>query len=267
MTPRSSTRRCRTGTRATRGTRRHLQFRDPSAATAAAATPRSPGLRSRRGPRSPEVPVVHPARGGLARRVLLDRGVERHAAVDSGTKMIHLGKNTTSRIISKGISAGRSQKHLSRAGFAHRKATARARNYQQRLAAHRRQVRARTPCPTSNRRTRAPRSSTSDDDVEDLRGPAVLLHAARPLRGGGHRPHRQRLRQGCAAATPMEFAVEAQKLISISLEGSAVRHFPVMPGLPGHPRLPPSVEVVDARPGPGMTIPNRRTPPCSKSAT
>ena len=30
---------------------------------------------------------------------------------DTGTKMIHLGKNTKSRIVSKGISAGKSQKH------------------------------------------------------------------------------------------------------------------------------------------------------------
>ena len=36
--------------------------------------------------------------------------------VDTGTKMIHLGKNTTSRIISKGIAAGQSRQHLSRAG-------------------------------------------------------------------------------------------------------------------------------------------------------
>ena len=35
--------------------------------------------------------------------------------VDSGTKMLHLGKNTTSRIISKGIAAGPFQQHLSRA--------------------------------------------------------------------------------------------------------------------------------------------------------
>ena len=35
---------------------------------------------------------------------------------DTGTKMIHIGANTRSTIISKGISAGRSQQHLSRAG-------------------------------------------------------------------------------------------------------------------------------------------------------
>src|SRR5450756_339422 len=38
------------------------------------------------------------------------------------------------------------------------------------------------------------------DDVEDLRGCAVLLRAARPLPGRGRRPCRQRLCQRCAAA-------------------------------------------------------------------
>ena len=36
---------------------------------------------------------------------------------DTGTKMIHLGKNTRSRIVSKGISAGQGAEHLSRAGL------------------------------------------------------------------------------------------------------------------------------------------------------
>lgn len=43
--------------------------------------------------------------------------------VDSGTKMIHLGKNTTSRIISKGIAAGRSDNTYRGLVSAHRKAT------------------------------------------------------------------------------------------------------------------------------------------------
>jgi len=43
--------------------------------------------------------------------------------VDSGTKMIHLGKNTSSRIISKGISAGRSSNTYRGLVSAHRKAT------------------------------------------------------------------------------------------------------------------------------------------------
>ncbi|MBR1164783.1 Fe-S cluster assembly protein SufB, partial [Bradyrhizobium elkanii] len=48
--------------------------------------------------------------------------------VDSGTKMIHLGKNTSSRIISKGIAAGKSQNTYRGLVSAHRKATG-ARNY------------------------------------------------------------------------------------------------------------------------------------------
>ncbi|MGP8120746.1 MAG: Fe-S cluster assembly protein SufB, partial [Xanthobacteraceae bacterium] len=48
--------------------------------------------------------------------------------VDSGTKMLHLGKNTTSRIISKGIAAGRSQNTYRGLVTAHRKATG-ARNF------------------------------------------------------------------------------------------------------------------------------------------
>ena len=35
---------------------------------------------------------------------------------DTGTKMIHIGRNTRSTIVSKGISAGRSEQHLSRPG-------------------------------------------------------------------------------------------------------------------------------------------------------
>src|SRR6188768_3050339 len=50
--------------------------------------------------------------------------------VDSGTKMIHLGKNTSSRIISKGIAAGRSDNTYRGLVSAHRKAT-NARNFTQ----------------------------------------------------------------------------------------------------------------------------------------
>ncbi|MGB8177716.1 MAG: Fe-S cluster assembly protein SufB, partial [Pseudolabrys sp.] len=51
-----------------------------------------------------------------------------HQQVDSGTKMIHLGKNTSSRIISKGIAAGKSQNTYRGLVTAHRKATG-ARNF------------------------------------------------------------------------------------------------------------------------------------------
>ena len=61
--------------------------------------------------------------------------------VDSGTKMIHLGKNTSSRIISKGIAAGHSRQHLSRARLGASPGRGRAQLHQLRLAADRRQVR------------------------------------------------------------------------------------------------------------------------------
>src|SRR5688572_32571254 len=51
-----------------------------------------------------------------------------HQQVDSGTKMIHLGKNTSSRIISKGIAAGHSNNTYRGLVSAHRKAT-NARNF------------------------------------------------------------------------------------------------------------------------------------------
>ena len=51
-----------------------------------------------------------------------------HQQVDSGTKMLHLGKNTTSRIISKGIAAGKSNNTYRGLVTAHRKATG-ARNF------------------------------------------------------------------------------------------------------------------------------------------
>ena len=53
--------------------------------------------------------------------------------VDSGTKMIHLGRNTTSRIISKGIAAGPFAEHLSRPGQRPRQGDRRAQFHQLRL--------------------------------------------------------------------------------------------------------------------------------------
>src|SRR5882757_3061345 len=51
-----------------------------------------------------------------------------HQQVDSGTKMIHLGRNTTSRIISEGVAAGKSQNTYRGLVTAHRKASG-ARNF------------------------------------------------------------------------------------------------------------------------------------------
>ena len=119
--------------------------------------------------------------------------------VDSGTKMIHLGKNTTSRIISKGIAAGKSQNTYRGLVTAHRKATG-ARNFTAcDFAPDRRQMR------RAHRALYRGEEFVGDvrargDDVEDFRGRAVLLHPARAQPGGSRRPRRQWLREGRAAA-------------------------------------------------------------------
>ena len=122
-----------------------------------------------------------------------------HQQVDSGTKMIHLGNNTTSRIISKGIAAGVSQNTYRGLVTAHRKATG-ARNF--------------TACDSlliGDQMRRAHRALCRGEEfvgavrargnhVEDFRGRAVLLRAARTVAGRGRRPRGQRLCQGRAAA-------------------------------------------------------------------
>ena len=123
-----------------------------------------------------------------------------HQQVDSGTKMIHLGKNTTSRIISKGIAAGVSQNTYRGLVTAHRKATG-ARNFTacdslligDKCGAH--------TVPYVEAKNSSATLRARSDDVEDLRGRAVLLHPARPQPGRSRRPRRQRLCEGRAAAT------------------------------------------------------------------
>ena len=63
---------------------------------------------------------------------------------DTGTKMIHLGKNTRSTIISKGISAGQVEQQLSRPGEDHAEGGERAQLYAVRFDADRRRIAART---------------------------------------------------------------------------------------------------------------------------
>ncbi len=119
--------------------------------------------------------------------------------VDSGTKMIHLGKNTSSRIISKGIAAGRSDNTYRGLVSAHRKAL-NARNFTQcELAADRRQMRGTYGALYRGENLDRPVRARGDD-VENLRRPDVLLHVARPQPGRGGGPHRQRLRARRAAA-------------------------------------------------------------------
>lgn len=139
--------------------------------------------------------------------------------VDSGTKMLHLGKNTTSRIISKGIAAGHSSNTYRGLVSAHRKATG-ARNFTNcdslligdKCAAH--------TIPYIEARNSSAifehEATTSKISEEMLfycmqRGLSEEEAVALVVNGFV----RDVLQQ-----LPMEFAVEAQKLISISLEGS-----------------------------------------------
>src|SRR3981081_3208996 len=142
-----------------------------------------------------------------------------HQQVDSGTKMLHLGKNTTSRIISKGIAAGVSQNTYRGLVTAHRKATG-ARNYTacdslligDKCGAHTvPYVEAKNSSATFEHEAT---TSKISEDVLFYCGQRGLSQeeAVGLVVNGFVKDVLQQL--------PMEFAVEAQKLISISLEGS-----------------------------------------------
>ena len=142
-----------------------------------------------------------------------------HQQVDSGTKMLHLGKNTTSRIISKGISAGHSQNTYRGQVSAHRKAT-NARNFTNcdsllignNCGAHTvPYIEARND--SAQFEHEATTSKISDDQLFYCMQRGLSGEEATALIVNGF--VRDVLQQ-----LPMEFAVEAQKLIAISLEGS-----------------------------------------------
>ncbi|HEY2135704.1 MAG TPA: Fe-S cluster assembly protein SufB [Xanthobacteraceae bacterium] len=139
--------------------------------------------------------------------------------VDSGTKMIHLGKNTTSRIISKGIAAGRSNNTYRGLVQAHRRATG-ARNFtncDSLLIGHDCGAHTVPYIEAKNSSAvfehEATTSKISDDTLFYCMQRGLSAEEAVALVVNGFvRDVLQKL--------PMEFAVEAQKLISISLEGS-----------------------------------------------
>jgi len=138
---------------------------------------------------------------------------------DTGTKMIHLGANTRSRIISKGISAGRSSGTYRGLVSAHPKALG-ARNFTQcdslligkDCAAHTvPYIEARNAHCTFEHEATTTR--LSDDQLFYCQQRGLDPEAAVALLVNGFvRDVLQKL--------PMEFAVEAQKLVAVSLEGS-----------------------------------------------
>ena len=139
--------------------------------------------------------------------------------VDSGTKMIHLGKNTSSRIISKGIAAGHSQNTYRGLVSAHRKAK-NARNFSNcdslligdKCGAHT------VPYIEAKNASvqfehEATTSKISDDKLFYCKQRGLSAEEAIALIVNGFvRDVLQHL--------PMEFMAETQKLIGISLEGS-----------------------------------------------
>jgi Fe-S cluster assembly protein SufB len=138
---------------------------------------------------------------------------------DTGTKMIHLGRNTRSRIISKGISAGRSSNAYRGLVSAHAKAKG-ARNYTQcdslligdESAAHTVPY-VETRSASAHFEHEATTTKLSEDQLFYLRARGVPHEQAVALLVNGFvRDVLQKL--------PMEFAVEAQKLLEVSLEGS-----------------------------------------------
>jgi Fe-S cluster assembly protein SufB len=139
--------------------------------------------------------------------------------VDSGTKMIHLGNNTSSRIISKGIAAGKSQNTYRGLVTAHRKATS-ARNFTNcdsllignQCGAHTvPYIEAKNSSAVFEHE--ATTSKISDDMLFYCRQRGMSAEEATALVVNG-------FVKDVLQQLPMEFAVEAQKLISISLEGS-----------------------------------------------
>lgn len=138
---------------------------------------------------------------------------------DTGTKMIHLGKNTKSRIVSKGISAGRSQNSY-RGLVEIAKRADNARNFSQcdsmllgdRCGAHTFPY-IEVNNPTASVEHEATTSKIGEDQLFYCNQRGIDTEAAVALIVNGYA--KEVLNQ-----LPMEFAVEAQKLLEISLEGS-----------------------------------------------
>lgn len=142
-----------------------------------------------------------------------------HQQADTGSKMIHIGKNTKSTIVSKGISAGKSN-NAYRGLVKMLKSADNARNFSQcdslllgsNCGAHTFPY-IESDNPSSIIEHEATTSKISEDQLFYLQQRGIDTEKAIGLIVNGYA--REVLNQ-----LPMEFAVEAQKLLSISLEGS-----------------------------------------------
>ena len=142
-----------------------------------------------------------------------------HQQADTGTKMIHLGKNTKSTIISKGISAGKSDNSY-RGLVKVVKGADNARNYSQcdsmlmgdRCGAHTYPY-LEVDNPTAIVEHEATTSKIGEDQIFYCNQRGIETEDAIGLIVNGYAKE-------VLNKLPMEFAVEAQKLLQISLEGS-----------------------------------------------
>lgn len=142
-----------------------------------------------------------------------------HQQADTGTKMVHIGKNTKSRIVSKGISAGVSNNSY-RGLVKVTKNAENARNFSQcdsllmgdRCGAHT------FPYIETNNKSaivehEATTSKIGEDQIFYCNQRGLSTEEAVGLIVNGYAKE-------VLSKLPMEFAVEAQKLLAISLEGS-----------------------------------------------
>ncbi|MDO4691422.1 MAG: Fe-S cluster assembly protein SufB [Porphyromonadaceae bacterium] len=142
-----------------------------------------------------------------------------HQQADTGTKMIHLGKNTRSRIVSKGISAGHSQNSYRGLVQVGKNATG-ARNHSQcdslllgSLCGAHTFPYVQVDNDTAIIEHEATTSKISEDQIFYCQQRGIGVEEAVGLIVNGYAKE-------VMNKLPMEFAVEAQKLLSISLEGS-----------------------------------------------
>ncbi|MBR4480205.1 MAG: Fe-S cluster assembly protein SufB [Bacteroidales bacterium] len=138
---------------------------------------------------------------------------------DTGTKMVHIGRGTRSRIVSKGISAGRSQNSY-RGLVRFNPGAVGARNYSQcdslligsECGAHTFPV-IQSRCPSAVVEHEATTSKISEDQLFYCTQRGIPPEDAVGLIVGGYA-------REVLARLPMEFAMEAGKLLQVSLEGS-----------------------------------------------
>ncbi len=145
--------------------------------------------------------------------------VNNYQQADTGTKMIHIGKNTRSTIVSKGISAGRGQNSY-RGAVRILKGASNARNYSQcdslligdKCGAHTFPY-LEVKNSTATVEHEASTSKIGEDQIFYCRQRGISTEDAVGIIVNGF--CKQVFRE-----LPMEFAVEAQKLLGVSLEGS-----------------------------------------------